>query len=75
MSKDAVQNRGKISKACIYVPKSLPMKCFYYEQVMQMLHIEMQCTCYQLALGLVCWVAPLHHIHVWQLSDLPIESH
>jgi len=52
----------------------LPMKCFYYEEEMQKLHKEMQCTCYRLALGLVCWAALLHHINVWQPAGLPIES-
>ena len=50
------------------------MNCSYCEEEKQMLHKEMQCTCYQLALGLVCWAAPLHHIDVLQLAGLPIES-
>lgn len=62
------------NKQSMYLLKTLPMKRFYYEEERQMLHKEMQCTCYQLALGLVCWAAPLPHIHVWQLADLPAQS-
>lgn len=39
-----------------------------------MLNKVMQCTCCQLALGLVCQAAPSRHKHALQHADLPVES-
>lgn len=39
-----------------------------------MLHKEMQCTCFQLALVSKLLVAPLHHKGALQLAGMPVNK-
>lgn len=75
--KSVLPNERQSHQENIYIEqkcKTLPASYAYCEGEMQMLHKEMQCTCYQLVLGVVWWVAPSHHINASQLAGLPINS-